>query len=244
MNISVVTLDHFLKNNYYKLKILNGQTNYNMETEVFLYMYKAFSLIELMVVIAIVAVLSAVSVPAYKDYIEKARLSKSMYFINAQVDKASVYYHTNSEFASFRQIGLPTIVGNDFATENDYSVRVDPSVFVGALTMNVSYPPATCPYMNLLSNVSTGDIAGLDNNEISNLTFGEMEDLNVKLMNSISYVIDLDGVLVKRCYYQYTPILSSGFGTPISGDYISNCTNLADFPDATSELTTLVNSCN
>lgn len=211
---------------------------------VFLHMYKAFSLIELMVVIAIVAILSAVSIPAYKDYIERARLSKSMYFIDVQVDKASVYYHINGEFSSFKEIGLPTIVGNDFATEDSYSVRVDPSVFVGALTMNVSYPPATCPYMNLLSNVSTGDIGGLDSNEISNLTFAEMEALNVKLLNSITYVIDLNGVLVKKCYYQYTPILSSGLGTPVSGDYLSNCINLADFPNATTELPTLINSCN
>lgn len=47
---------------------------------------QAFSLIELMVVIAIVALLSAVAVPAYKEYMGKSRMAEVNGFIGQQLN--------------------------------------------------------------------------------------------------------------------------------------------------------------
>ena len=58
----------------------------------------AFSLIELMVVIAIVAVLSAIAVPAYKSYLIKANIAKNMQLIDSIARDAYTAYQSSGTF--------------------------------------------------------------------------------------------------------------------------------------------------
>lgn len=55
---------------------------------------KAFSLIELMVVVSIVAVLAAVAVPAYKDHVLKSRLTSAFNAAGKLMKEIDVYYFT------------------------------------------------------------------------------------------------------------------------------------------------------
>lgn len=72
---------------------------------------KAFSLIELMVVIAIVALLAAVAVPQYKSYIIKANTAKVVTTLDALTQRVIQYSAENGIFPSAYDLGLSTTPG-------------------------------------------------------------------------------------------------------------------------------------
>lgn len=72
----------------------------------------AFSLIELMVVIAIVGILSAVAVPAYKDYVLRAKLASVLPILGHIADKSAEQYSVKGTFANAQEAGLTLVGGN------------------------------------------------------------------------------------------------------------------------------------
>lgn len=55
-----------------------------------------FTLIELMIVVAIVGILAAVAIPAYQDYIKRSKMSEVMATAGACKTSVSEYYATNN----------------------------------------------------------------------------------------------------------------------------------------------------
>ncbi|HFB7714380.1 TPA: pilin, partial [Neisseria gonorrhoeae] len=59
---------------------------------------KGFTLIELMIVIAIVGILAAVALPAYQDYTARAQVSEAILLAEGQKSAVTEYYPNNGKW--------------------------------------------------------------------------------------------------------------------------------------------------
>ena len=61
-------------------------------------MQKGFTLIELMIVVAIIAILAAIAIPAYQDYLVRAQVSEGMVLGSSAETALAEFYQTTNRF--------------------------------------------------------------------------------------------------------------------------------------------------
>lgn len=104
---------------------MNNMSNVKMSNmkKVQLARQQGFTLIELMIVIAIVGILAAIALPAYQDYTIRARMSEALALAAEAKTSISEYYASNGNLPSVRaSVGLSAINQNSYALSVNYAV--------------------------------------------------------------------------------------------------------------------------
>ena len=116
---------------------------------------KGFTLIELMIVVAIIGILAAVAIPAYQDYTVRARVTEGLSLASAAKTAISEYYATNGTLpTSNSQAGIAaaaSITGNNVS-----GVAVTAS---GTIQVTFSGNPIDTNTMSLTATTNGGAIA-------------------------------------------------------------------------------------
>ncbi len=67
-------------------------------------MQKGFTLIELMIVVAIIGILAAIAIPAYQNYTIRAQVTEGLNLMDGWKTQAAEYYANNGTFPTTAQV--------------------------------------------------------------------------------------------------------------------------------------------
>lgn len=145
---------------------------------------RAFSLIELMVVIAIVSLLAAVAAPAYQDYMVRAKIVKALNFGHANFVNVLKMNLSDGEVVVLGDVpsinGLPRNTMVEVGIDHVYAVRWD-------------WQYQTTAYLELI--VDDIGIAGYQQLDGISTTCGA----NVHTTIVLGAVVEDDGTITTRC---------------------------------------------
>ena len=94
---------------------------------------QGFTLIELMIVVAIIGILAAIAIPAYQDYTIRAKVTEGLNAVSANKQSVSEYYITRGSMPDDADsAGITTGAAGEYVTSMSYSQT---STTVGVITV-------------------------------------------------------------------------------------------------------------
>jgi type IV pilus assembly protein PilA len=129
--------------------VLNNMEYWNMKKT----NQKGFTLIELMIVIAIVGILAAVALPAYQDYTIRARISEPLALLGEAKTSMTEYYIANGTLPlTATAAGIRSVIGTQLVSTMGITVA-------GNITVTMTSDPSLGPAAGttiVFSNMGTG----------------------------------------------------------------------------------------
>lgn len=181
---------------------------------------KGFSLVELMIIVAIIAIMSTFAIPTFQQYFITSKLSAARQYTDSLSHQISNYYTENGIMPTNAQLGLsatvPTNTGEYLHAPNVAYIIVEPRTTTAS----------QCQY-------------GVSTTYLSNYKGDYFSD-GSSLYTVLNYFyIDYKGTLTTRCsYYEYDPSTNQTTGN----DIFTDCVKTTD-PDSSSIMSFINSAC-
>lgn len=121
-----------------------------------------FTLIELMIVVAIIGILAAIAIPAYQDYTTRAKITEGLNAAGpAKVSIAEFYLSQGSMPLNDNQAGIQTGVIGDYVNSMSYT-RNSGTIGILAIEMNDAELTGVAPGSEHLSFIGEGVANGVN----------------------------------------------------------------------------------
>ncbi len=116
---------------------------------------QGFTLIELMIVVAIIGILAAIALPAYQDYTVRAKVSEIMLAASGQKTSVSEFFQTRLQMPVTASIG--TVTQNSVYVSTVAYTQTDTSTGVITATASTSTALPTSVQTQTITLTGTGD---------------------------------------------------------------------------------------
>ncbi len=123
---------------------------------------KGFTLIELMIVVAIVGILAALAIPSYQDYTVRAKVSEAIVLGDGLKTQLADYFLSQSTFPANNAALGYTTTGTEFAGKYVSSIVVTGTATTGTMqiTLGSASPVPTAVQSKKIQMIATQPTAG------------------------------------------------------------------------------------